>query len=199
MSKSLPVSFRIHIPEPIEVKMVSQTIAERNAISHLERFQGLWTYVVSEDAFYYLSGGTTNEHWKPFGSVPSVVEILDTFTDARQAIISGFALKNYLNENYVSKAELAQALEEFRSANAGASITPEQIQKWESIQGDYHKKIDFPEPKMIWNIPIEDTDKIPAFQCFNLRGQKIHGREIQYEKFIIINWSSPTSGYVTLN
>ncbi|UJP63981.1 hypothetical protein [Mongoliitalea daihaiensis] len=199
MSKSLPVSFRIHIPEPIEVKMVSQTIVERNAISNLERFQGLWTYVVSEDVFYYLSGGTTNDHWKPFGSVPSVIEILDEFTNERQAIISGFALKNYLDQNYVSKAELAKALEEFRNANAGSSITPEQIEKWDSIQGDYHKKINFPQPKMIWNVPFEQTEKQPALQCFNLRGQKIYGQEIQFDKFIIINWSSPTAGYVTLN
>jgi hypothetical protein len=65
MPKSYPVGFRIHIPEPIEVKMISQTLVDRNAIDFLERFKGLSTYVVEDDTFYYLSNGITNDHWKP--------------------------------------------------------------------------------------------------------------------------------------
>lgn len=82
MPRSYPVNFRIHIPEPVEVKMLSLTLGARDAISPLERFKGLFTYVVEDDTFYYLSKGVTNSHWKPLATKAYVdLEIANAISD----------------------------------------------------------------------------------------------------------------------
>jgi hypothetical protein len=65
--KSVPLGFRVHIPVPIEAKMICQTIEERNDIHFLERYPGLFSYVNSEGIFYYLKKGITNNDWAKFG------------------------------------------------------------------------------------------------------------------------------------
>lgn len=198
MPRSLPVNFRIHIPEPVEVKMVSPTLMDRNAIDSLQRFKGLWTYVVEEDVFYYLSEGVTNEHWKPIGK-PQVVEILEVFSNAKKTVISGYALENYLTQRYPTRTEVSQAIEAIKVADHVKNITPQQIQKWENIKGDYYKKVDFPEPRVIWTIPVEEG-KNPSIETYTMNGNRIYGNENNSNPASrIFKWSQPIAGYALLN
>lgn len=196
MALSFPVGFRIHIPEPVEVKMVSLTLQDRDAISVYERYKGLWTYVVENDTFYYLSEGVKNENWKPFGKVQAV-EILDVFTDQSQAIVSGYGLKNYLLQNYYTKQELDARLAGLQIPAHLASINPEDVQKLKEIQGDISEKIEFNSPKTLWIVQHP-----PGKECvaFNSQGRQILGRKVNVSDTITsFNWSKPLTGYVKIN
>lgn len=48
---------------PIEEKMVVVDLTARDAIPAGERYEGLFTYVVSEQRTYQLRGGITNSDW----------------------------------------------------------------------------------------------------------------------------------------
>lgn len=200
MAKSFPVGFRIHIPQPVEVKMVSTTLAQRDSIHEFERFRGLFTYVVEEDTFYYLSGGTTNSHWKPIGkSEIHAVEILDDFEDTPQKIISGHGLKKYLDANYMTATEIEAAIEAVRVPDHVRLITEQQIQKWESIKGDRHVIHNQTSPSMTW-VVNHQMNKRPALQVFLSDNRKIEGRTEHLDSNVsIIRFSRPYTGYVTAN
>jgi hypothetical protein len=200
MPRSYPVNFRIHIPEPVEVKMVSPTLAVRDAISPLERFKGLFTYVVEEDEFYYLSKGTTNNHWKLFGkSEIAAIEILDLFSDQPQTVISGFGLKAYLEENYVGKTEFNQAVASLQVADHVKAISQEQIQRWEASQGDKHLIHQQTSPSVSWLVN-HGLGKKPAVQSFLPNNMKIEGKiEHLDNDMLTISFSKPLTGYVTAN
>lgn len=200
MARSFPVSFRIHIPEPIEVKMVSPTLSIRDSISSLERFKGLFTYVVEEDTFYYLSEGVSNNHWKVFGkSDISAIEILDVFSDQPQTIISGFGLKKYLEDNYINKTEFNQTVASLIVADHIKGITQEQIQKWDSIEGDKNKIHTQTTASMSWLVNHR-LGKRPAIQTFLSSGKKIEGKVDHIDnEMLTVKFSKPLTGYATTN
>lgn len=196
MARSIPVNWRIHIPEPIEVKMVSLTLAVRNAIPNLERFRGLFTYVLEDDTFYYLSEGTSNNHWKPIGK-PQAIVIYDEFQDGPQKIISGQGFKNYLLAHYYTKQEVDQRLAGLEISPWIKDITAEQIQKWDSNTGDVSERRNFPDPKFIWAVQHPSGKSCEAF---NQEGKSIMGKKTRITETITsFNWSKPIAGYVEIN
>lgn len=196
MAHNYPVGFRILVPEPIEVKMVSLTLADRDAIDTLERYRGLFTYVVEEDKFFYLSEGIENTHWKPIGT-PQAVIVLDEFSDQPQKIISGYGLKTYLEENYYTKQQVDALVAGLQIPAHLASITPQEVEKLKTIQGDIARRIDFTEAKIVWLIPHEPNKNIT---CFLPNGKEVHGRKTNIsETLTSVNYSQPLSGYVLIN
>jgi len=196
MAKSIPVNFRIHIPEPIEVKMISFTLKDRDAISVLERYKGLFTYCFEDDTFYYLSEGITNKHWKPFGK-PQAIQILDEFSNATQTVISGYGLKNYLLQNYYTKDEVDALLGGQQIPVHLQAIIPEDVQKLKEIQGDISRRVEFIEPKTLWVVQHPAGKECAAF---NSQGREIMGRKISVsETMTSFNWSKPLTGFVKIN
>ena len=53
----------LQAPEPIDPRMISKDIEERDAIPERIRFEGLVTKVLSDRCDYELRGGITNDHW----------------------------------------------------------------------------------------------------------------------------------------
>lgn len=196
MAHSYPVNFRILIPEPVEVKMVRQTLKDRDAIDMLERFRGLFTYVVEEDTFFYLGDGIENKDWKPIGK-PHAVIIYDTFTDQKQTIISGHGLKEYLQQNYYTKQQVDSIVAGLQVPPHLTAITPEEVQKLKTIQGDIARRIDFPEAKILWLIPHEPEKSVT---CYLPNGREIFGRKINVtDKLTSVNYSQPVAGYALIN
>lgn len=200
MAKSFPVGFRIHIPEPIEVKMVSPTLAVRNAIHPFERYKGLFTYVVEDDTFYYLSGGITDEHWKPIGKAELLqVEVFDEFNDTPGNIISGYGLKNYLEQNYMNANEVIQAIEAVMVPNHVKAITASEINKWNLLQTDKNLVYIQTFLSMTWTV-THSFGKIPAVQVFLSDGRKIEPDIFHVDNnTVLIQFSKPTKGFVTFN
>jgi hypothetical protein len=198
MALSFPVSFRIMIPQPIEVKMVSLSLAERNAIHPFERYKGLFTYVLETDCFYYLSGGVENTHWKPIG-VSSTITVLDAFSGTEQTIVSGHAIKEYLESNYVTKPALAEAIESVRVEAHIRGITVEQIGKWNAVTGDHTSKIYFPIPKIIWEVS-HPSNKQPVIEAYLNDGRHFTGKKVRMSDFkTYLVWGRQFEGYVILN
>jgi hypothetical protein len=196
MPKSYPVGFRIHIPEPIEIKMISQTLADRDDINSLERFKGLFTYVIENDTFYYLSNGITNHHWKPI-ITPGLIEILDEFSFGKQTIVSGHGLKEYLSKNYYSKQEVDNLLEAQKIPDHIASITQEDVNKLKTIQGDISIVTQISEPKSTWLISHPENKSVNAF---NLVGIQVYGRKTNISSTLTaFSWTNPLAGYVEIN
>ena len=199
MPKSFPVGLRIHIPEPVEVKMVTVSIADRDAIDTFERFKGLWTYVVEEDTFFYLSGGTSNSHWKPFGGNNVTIEILDVFTGEREKIISGHGIKKYLQDHYVTKSRLQEVIEELTVADHVKNISQQDIQKWNENTGDKAFVHVQGLEKMTWVINHQ-LNKKPSVATFLPEGQRVYGDEGHLDNNIsVVKFSKPIKGYATLN
>lgn len=196
MAKNYPVGFRILIPEPVEVKMVSWTIKDRNAIKPLERFRGLFTYVVEDDTFYYLGDGILNTDWKPIGK-PQAIIIHDEFHEGPQQIISGQGFKSYLLANYYTKEEVDARLAGLEVPLWFENISQEKIEKWDSIQSDISKRVDFPDPKITWVVPHPENKSVT---CYLPSGMEIHGRKININPTLTsINWSQPKVGYALIN
>lgn len=196
MPRSLPINFRIHVPEPIEVKMISMTLHQRDSIPEVERFKGLFTYVVEDDTFYYLSGGVENDNWKAIGK-PQAIEILDVFTGQPQKIISGYGLQQYLQENYYTRQEIDTLLEALELPAHLAEITPEDVQKLKTIQGDVSQRVDFTEAKILWAVPHPSGK---SCMTFDLLGRRIYGRETKVSDIITsFSWSQPIAGYAEIN
>jgi hypothetical protein len=197
MAKNYPVGFRVLIPEPVEVKMITRTIEERDSIDFLERYPGLFTYCIETDTFYYLSKGVENDHWKPLGSTPDAVIITDNFTDQPQTIISGYGIKNYLLQNYYTNIEIDEKLEALKLPDHIASITPEDVTKLKTIQGDISLRVDFSSPSLLWVVPHP-----PGKSCnaFNESNQEIFGQKNKVSDVITTyGWSKPIVGYVLIN
>lgn len=196
MARELPINFRIYIPEPVEVKMVSLNLTVRDAISPLERFKGLFTYVIEDDTFYYLSNGITNHHWKPIVT-PGLIEILDDFTDGKQTIVSGHGLKEYLSKNHYSKQEVDNLLEAQKIPDHIASITQEDVNKLKTIQGDISIVTQISEPKSTWLISHPENKSVNAF---NLVGIEVYGRKTNISSTLTaFSWTNPLAGYVEIN
>lgn len=182
----------------MEVKMVSLSLAERDSIHPFERYQGLFTYVLETDCFYYLSGGTENTHWKRMG-ITSPVTVLDVFSDAEQAIVSGYGIKKYLQSNYVTGPTLEQAIESVRVGDHIRGITVEQIGRWNALTGDHTSKINFTTPKIIWEVP-HPPDKQPVIEAYLTDGRCITGKKVRESDFrSYLVWGRPFQGYVILN
>ncbi len=196
MSLSYPVGFRIHIPEPIEVKMISQTLAERNAIDSIERYKGLFTYCVEDDTFYYLSSGVKNENWKSIGK-PNAIEILEEFSDQANTLISGYGLKIYLTENYYTKNQVNSLLEQQQVPTHIQSITSGDVQKLKNIQEDISIRIEFNQPTTIWTVQHPAGKECTSY---NSQGREIFGRKISVSSTITTyGWSKPLTGFVKVN
>lgn len=63
MALPLIDNFEITTPLPIEKSMQVANITERNNIPSFKRYQGMFTYVVSDGKYYSLVGGITNSDW----------------------------------------------------------------------------------------------------------------------------------------
>lgn len=186
------------IPQPLEVKMVSLSLAERNAIHPFERYQGLFTYVLETDCFYYLSGGIENIHWKLMG-ITSPITVLDAFSDAEQAIVSGYAIKQYLQSNYVTGPSLASAIESVRVGDHIRGITVEEIGRWNALTGDHTSKVHFTTPKIIWEVP-HPLNKQPTIEAYLNDGRCITGKKVRdSDSKSYLVWGRPFEGYVILN
>jgi hypothetical protein len=198
MARSFPFGFRVHIPEPVEVKMVSPTIAERDAIHPFERYRGLFTYVISEDAFYYLSNGITNNDWKEIGK-PKAIEIFDVFTDQQQTIVSGYALKEFISANYVTTDQLNEAISLVTVPDHVKNITQEQINSWDEKKGDKNIIHVQTNPSMTWVVNHVLGVK-PSVQTFLPNNKKIEG-DIEHidNNMLVVRFSRPYTGIVTLN
>ena len=66
MSGGIPLSsgFNVGAGIPLELKKIQPTLAARNAIPEIQRYEGLEVYVESEETYYYLKGGITNSDWE---------------------------------------------------------------------------------------------------------------------------------------
>src|SRR5690606_11046110 len=60
--------FKISTAKPVDERYQFATIADRDALNPLERYEGLTTYVVETGMTYTLVGGIGNEHWMEGGS-----------------------------------------------------------------------------------------------------------------------------------
>ena len=196
MSLGYPVGFRILIPEPVEVKMISATIAVRDAIEPIERYRGLFTYCLETDTFYYLRSGITNQDWEPVNK-PNSVSVLDQFNEGKQTIVSGYALKEYLNSKYYTKDQVDELLKEAELPSHIASISKEDVQKLKTIEGDISKRIEFPIAQIVWTI---DHPSGKSVQTFLTDGTRIYGREKSVSLTrTLVSWSKYTTGFAKIN
>lgn len=67
MGIKIASNFELGSGIPLDARMVVADLTERDAIATGKRFDGLFTYVVSEAQTYQLQGGTTNSDWEVFG------------------------------------------------------------------------------------------------------------------------------------
>lgn len=65
MADSLISQFRREYNSPIETDRQVNTIAQRDAISTLRRWEGMLVYVITDGITYELRGGTDNTFWEP--------------------------------------------------------------------------------------------------------------------------------------
>lgn len=63
MAIQVGTSFSVETTLPIDVRIVKDTLADRDAIVDGVRFEGLKVYVKETQQAYRLIGGTTNAHW----------------------------------------------------------------------------------------------------------------------------------------
>lgn len=66
MSGGIPLSsgFNVGAGIPLELKKIQPTLASRDAIPEIQRYEGLEVYVESEEKYFYLKGGITNSDWE---------------------------------------------------------------------------------------------------------------------------------------
>jgi len=64
MALILPTGIEVQGPEPIDNRIVKQTLQERDAIPNVLRYEGLSVYVIDEETEYQLRGGITNGDWE---------------------------------------------------------------------------------------------------------------------------------------
>ena len=66
---AIPVAdgFNITTNIPVDKRFIFNTVAERDALSELERYEGLVTYVKEGALLCHLKGGITNDKWFPVG------------------------------------------------------------------------------------------------------------------------------------
>jgi len=72
MAITTPQGIDLQAPEPLELKTVQLTLADRDAISLVTRYEGLTVYVAQTRLNYQLQGGIGNGFWEPFGNVLDV-------------------------------------------------------------------------------------------------------------------------------
>lgn len=62
----LGTNFDLNTALPLDSRAVFQTIAERDALVSLRRYEGMAVYVVETASNYQLIGGIANENWQSF-------------------------------------------------------------------------------------------------------------------------------------
>lgn len=72
MAIFLSSQFRELAGLPIEEKMVMIDLTARDAIPTIERYDGLFSYVVAEQKTYQLQGGITNSDWVEIGGATGI-------------------------------------------------------------------------------------------------------------------------------
>jgi hypothetical protein len=68
MGTKIATNFDLAAQIPLDTRMVVADLTARDAIAAIKRFDGLFTYVVSEAVTYQLQGGITNGDWEVYGS-----------------------------------------------------------------------------------------------------------------------------------
>jgi hypothetical protein len=74
MAIPIPDSLKTIGQYPIEESMQVADLTARDAIPSFKRYEGMITYVLSEEKFYYLKGGITNPDWTEFNFSSAVPE-----------------------------------------------------------------------------------------------------------------------------
>lgn len=67
MAMTIADQFLLSTGLPIDSRFVFANQGSRDSLNILQRYQGLITYVVSDQKFYHLKGGVTNAHWAELG------------------------------------------------------------------------------------------------------------------------------------
>lgn len=67
MSIQLSSNFNLNAQLPLDSRLVVNDLTARDAIPDVQRYEGLFTYVVSESKTYQLQGGITNADWVESG------------------------------------------------------------------------------------------------------------------------------------
>jgi hypothetical protein len=91
----IPLSsqFNLNAQIPLDSRFVKADLTERDAIDTIQRYEGLISYVVSEQKNYQLVGGVTNAHWVELqsgGSSSNLVKQTDVFTVDATIISNGY-------------------------------------------------------------------------------------------------------------
>lgn len=68
MGIAIAAGFTLQSPVPIDDRYTIDTLANRDAIPVISRYEGLFCYVQEDTTLYYLKAGITNGDWVPVGS-----------------------------------------------------------------------------------------------------------------------------------
>lgn len=178
--------FRVQSNDPIDSRLVCADLASRDAIPALARYEGLQTYVTSEQKIFILQGGIENEH---FANISDAIQgdflTLDTVPKNGESGYShtgAFAGKPTTN-NYVWQA------------GNGITYTTDDVNnnrfKVFSLDPAIHSAVDNP----YWSIPTPTGNTgIGLFQGANLPANV--DRLFDYNYVYNDNYSSTgTSGF----
>lgn len=81
------------------------------------------------------------------------------------------------------------------AVNADEFVTKSQL---DQVTTDFSDRIEISNPSLVWVFGVS-TDKKPAVETYNHLGKRIHGKEYIEDNLYIIEFSSPQTGFITLN
>ncbi|MGY6522015.1 MAG: hypothetical protein ACXIUD_09820 [Mongoliitalea sp.] len=137
----------------------------------------------------------------PDGSMPMIV--------GGRAVSSGLEVRISVNpfdeelepedfENWepeVLDFRFTRAVRGVEAVEADEFVTKSQL---DQVQTDFSEKIEITNPSLIWVFSITGQKK-PSVETYNHLGQRIHGKEHIEDSLYIIEFSSPQSGFISLN
>lgn len=115
----------LQAPAPIDPRMTSETIADRDAIPERVRFEGLVTRVNADNEYYELRGGVTNDCWYKlsdrFAAGGSTVKLTDEITEdmdaQRGTAASPKAVWDYFGDSIATDEEVVEMLDKYFPEN----------------------------------------------------------------------------------